>query len=237
MDESNLARHNDTRDARTQEGDSAHPVENRAALDQLGETQADDPVLAADPTASPSSYTQRAIDEGDTPRDEEMERFIDPAFGRENMGNTNLDVLDLDASWLVEGEEPDFMDNPGTSDVIEAVEEGEPYLPPIDPPLTTRPLTNAGVRGGFSTGADEELDDTEDDPLRVRGGDDDIADRVIRALRMDAYTTDLNIDVDVEDGVVYLTGKVRSLEDVERAEEVAGSVPGVEEVEEDLEIV
>ncbi len=237
MENSNSARHNDTRDARTQEGESAHPVERRAGLDELATTPADDPVLAADPWASPSSYSLKDIDEGDTPRDEEMDQLIDPTFGRENMGNTNLDVLDLDPSWLVEGEEPDFMDSPGTSDIIEAVEEGEPYVPPIDPPLTTRPLTNASMRGGFSTGADEELDDTEDEPLRVRGGDEDIAARVIRALRLDAYTTDLNIDVEVEDGVVYLTGKVRSLEEVERAEEVAGSVLGVEEVEEDLEIV
>ena len=37
--------------------------------------------------------------------------------------------------------------------------------------------------------------------------------------------------------MVYLTGKVRSLEDIEQAEQVAGSVPGVEEVEEELEIV
>ena len=124
MENSNSARHNDTRDARTQEGESAHPVERRAGLDELATTPADDPVLAADPWASPSSYSLKDIDEGDTPRDEEMDQLIDPTFGRENMGNTNLDVLDLDPSWLVEGEEPDFMDSPGTSDIIEAVEEG-----------------------------------------------------------------------------------------------------------------
>ncbi|MEO5952536.1 MAG: BON domain-containing protein [Chloroflexia bacterium] len=237
MENSNSARHDDTRDARTQDGEAARPAEYRAMLNEVLGAQPDDPVTAADSSASPSSYTLEEIDEGDTPRDEEIDQFIDPTFGRERMGNTNLDVLDLDPSWLVESEEPDFMDDPGTSDIIEAIEEGEPYVPPIDPPLTTRPLSNAGVRGGFSIGSDEELDDTEDEPLRVRSGDEDITDRVIRALRLDAYTTDLNIDVEVADGVAYLTGKVRSLEEVERAEEVAGSVPGVEEVEEDLEIV
>jgi osmotically-inducible protein OsmY len=53
----------------------------------------------------------------------------------------------------------------------------------------------------------------------------------------DAYTTDLNIEVEVEDGVVYLHGTVGSLDDVEQAEQIAGSVPGVVEVDEDLEIV
>lgn len=236
MENSNRARHDDTRDARTQEGESARPVERRAFEEDAGAALPDDPVQAADPAASPSSYSLRDIDEGRTPLDDEMERLVDPSIRKERLSN-NLDVLDLDDSWLVEGEEPDFADSPGTTDVIESVEEAEPYFPPTDPPMTTRPLTNAGVAGGFATGSDEESEDTEDAPLRVSGGDDEIQARVIRALRHDAYTADLNIHVTVEDGVVYLTGKVRSLEDIEQAEEVAGEVPGVEEVEEDLEIV
>lgn len=38
------------------------------------------------------------------------------------------------------------------------------------------------------------------------------------------------------DGVVYLRGRVGSLEDVELAEAVAEQVPGVDEVEEELEV-
>jgi osmotically-inducible protein OsmY len=71
----------------------------------------------------------------------------------------------------------------------------------------------------------------------VRRNDDELAEAVTRALRADSYTTDLAIEVEVEDGVVYLRGQVTSLEDIEQAEEVAGRVPGVEDVEEELEIV
>jgi osmotically-inducible protein OsmY len=60
---------------------------------------------------------------------------------------------------------------------------------------------------------------------------------VLNAIRNDAYTTDLDIDVTVENGIVYLRGRVNSLDDVEQAEEVAGSVEGVVDVEEELEII
>jgi hypothetical protein len=218
-------------------GDTAHPVEPRDTPNEVDvQAPADDPVSAVNPAASPSSYSQRDIDTGNTPLDEEMEMLIDPSIGPERM-STNPDVLDLDESWRVEGEEPDFMDNPGTTDIIEAVEEAEPYFPPTDPPIGTRSLTNASVRGGFSATSLQEDEPDEDDPLRVQGGDEEIAERVRYALATDGYTADLNIEVEVEDGTVYLHGKVRSLEDIEQAEQIAGSVEGVEEVEEDLEIV
>jgi hypothetical protein len=179
----------------------------------------------------------RDIYEGDTPLDEEMDSLIDPSMESERM-STNPDVLDLDSSWRVEGEEPDFMDEPGTTDMIEAVEEGEIYFPPTDPPLRTDdPLEGVDVLGGFAATSLEEPSDTMDHPLRLQTNDEEIAERVRYALRADAYTTDLNIEVEVEDGTVLLHGKVRSLDDIEQAEQIAGSVPGVEEVEEDLEIV
>ena len=237
MDTGNNARHTDSRDSRTQQGESAHPTELRDTLDEIRvQAPADDPVTAADPTASPSSYTNREVEEGDTPLGEGMDMLVDPSIGRERL-STNPDVLDLDESWRVEGEEPDFMDDPGTSDVIESVEEAEPYFPPTDPPLSTRSLSNARVRGGFASTSLEEPEEPEDVPLRVTGGDDAIAARVRYALRTDAYTADLNIHVEVSDGTVYLHGKVRSLDDVEQAEQVAGSVEGVEDVEEELEII
>jgi len=147
------------------------------------------------------------------------------------------DVLDLGAEFLVEGEEPDFAADPGTTDVLDAVENGDVFFAPTDP--VVRPATNMeglDIQGGF---ADTALDDPDEspNPVRIKYNDEDIAARVIRALRNDAYTTDLDIDVEVEDGVVYLRGRVNSLDDVEQAEEVAGRVDGVEDVEEELEIV
>jgi hypothetical protein len=237
MDRGNDGRHHDSRDSRTQEGESAHPTELRDMPDEIRVDAApQDPVTAVDATASPSRYSNREVEEGHTPLGEGMDMLVDPSIGRERL-STNPDVLDLDESWRVEGEEPDFMDSPGTSDVIESVEEAEPYFPPTDPPLSTRSLSNARVRGGFASTSLEEPEEPEDEPLRVKGGDDAIAARVRYALRTDAYTADLNIHVEVEDGTVRLYGKVRSIDDIEQAEQVAGNVEGVEEVEEELEII
>ena len=56
------------------------------------------------------------------------------------------------------------------------------------------------------------------------------------ALRHDAATTDLAIEVTVEQGIVRLRGRVRGPEDVDAAEEVAARVEGVKEVVEELQV-
>lgn len=238
----NQAASGDTRDVRTQEGETP---KGKAAGPPMTSSQASeagplpmpqDPVNAVDTGATPSDFTIEEIDRGETPLDEGMDRLIDPSLGNERL-SANFDVLDLDRSFIVESEEPDFTDDPGTSDVIAVIEEGETYFPPTDPPLTRRSLTNAGMMGGFSETSDEEPVEPEDHPMRLQGNDEELAEQVRYALAADAYTADLNIEVEVEYGMVYLHGKVRSLEDIEQAEQIAGSVPGVEDVEEDLEIV
>jgi BON domain len=227
----------DSRDNRTTQGPSPMPITSRDMESEARPlSPADDPVNAVSPGASPSSYTQRDIDEGNTPIDQELEEMVDPGLGREQL-STNPDVLNLDDSWRVESEEADFMGDPGTVDVIEAVEEGEPFFPPTDPVIRIEGYNDADVLGGFAATSLEEPTEVEDVPGRAQGGDDEIAQRVRYALSTDAYTADLNIEVEVEDGVVYLHGTVGSLDDVEQAEQVAGSVEGVVDVEEDLEIV
>jgi osmotically-inducible protein OsmY len=67
-------------------------------------------------------------------------------------------------------------------------------------------------------------------------GDEGIADAVRRELREDASTTDLGLDVEVREGVVYLRGEVPLLEDAENAEAVAATVPGVIEVVDETEV-
>ena len=239
MDTSNSRsyREQDSRDNRTSEGPTARPYENRDVMDE-GRSLApeDDPVSAVNPMASPSSYSLDSAEGGRTPLDEELDSLVDPDVGREQLSN-NPDVLNLDPSWLVESEEPDFMDDPGTTDVIEAIEEGEPYFPPTDPVVRTVGLNNVETLGGFSITSLEEPTEPVDEPLRLQLNEDEIAGRVRYALATDAYTADLNIEVEVEDGVVYLHGTVGSLDDIEQAEQIAGSVPGVVDVEEDLEIV
>jgi hypothetical protein len=149
------------------------------------------------------------------------------------------DVLSLDPDLLVDSDEPDYQDDVGTTDVMLAVEEGVTYIPPIDPVVEPDDDSEEGLEvvGGFASDSLESPLEPDMVPPRVRRNDDELAEAVTRALRADSYTTDLNIEVEVEDGVVYLRGQVTSLEDIEQAEEVAGRVPGVEDVEEELEIV
>lgn len=149
------------------------------------------------------------------------------------------DVLDLDPEFLVESDEGSFTADPGTTDVMEVVENGETYFPPVDPVVRTVSGDFGGleVAGGFAgTSLDEPREESRD-PARLQLNDEELAENVLTALRNDAYTTDLDVDVEVVNGIVYLRGRVNSLDDVEQAEEVAGSVEGVVDVEEELEIV
>lgn len=55
-------------------------------------------------------------------------------------------------------------------------------------------------------------------------------------LAADADVSALSIDVDTTDGLVTLSGKVDSQEDVKRAVEIAGSVKGVKQVISTLQV-
>ena len=56
------------------------------------------------------------------------------------------------------------------------------------------------------------------------------------ALALDASTADLQLNVEVDAGVVRLRGTVSSIEDDENAEAVASAVPGVTEVADETEL-
>lgn len=245
MDNERESVYHDSRDSRTDENEAARPVERRDVVGEARSTNPDTETIedvARDVTQRESirgysDYNGRGNGGDDNMLDDEdIDGMVDPSMGRERMSG-NPDVLDLDPSWRVEGEEPDFMDSPGTTDIIEAIEGDEPYFPPTDPPLRAEGLDNAEISGGFAATSLEEPVDDVDHPARLLTNDEEVAERVLYALAADAYTADLNIEVEAVNGTVYLTGQVRSLEDIEQAEQVAGSVPGVEEVEEELEIV
>lgn len=113
-----------------------------------------------------------------------------------------------------------------------------PSFPPTDP------VVHAGrhgteILGGFAaTSVDELTEETsEQTELTPRTpGDEEIAADVVRELAEDAATTDLTMAVVVRNGTVHLRGVVASWEDADAAEEVAARVPGVDEVDEGLEI-
>lgn len=138
--------------------------------------------------------------------------------------------------------DPDFAQDPGTVNLADvhddvtagSVEPGdEVFFAPTDPVIrTSDDHDGVDILGGFSdTSMDGDGDGTGDLPT-----DDLLGQFVLRELREDAYTTDMDIQVFVQGSVVTLRGVVDTMEDAEYVESVAGRVPGVEEVREELTV-
>lgn len=133
-------------------------------------------------------------------------------------------------------EEPDNLDEEepfpnvvGSSDVIDAVRDSEPYMPPTDPPVLPGGREGIHMETGFGTSAVEEA---AEEPLPR--GDEDIRDEALLLLRQDSLTSTLPLDVDVDHGVVYLRGQVSSIEDADHASTIIGEyIPGVVDVVDD----
>ncbi|MGZ3677725.1 MAG: BON domain-containing protein [Ktedonobacterales bacterium] len=127
--------------------------------------------------------------------------------------------------------------NDSVYDADDSVEPDPTYFAPTDPVIdsTGDEQGNVEVLGGFEpTSMDDEsvAPSAEDN----RPGDEALADAVRRELREDASTTDLQIHVHVVNGVAHLRGTVPTLEDAENAEAVASEVPGVLDVDEELDV-
>ena len=134
--------------------------------------------------------------------------------------------------------DPDFTGDVGTTDSQLAVEGTEPYFPPVDP--VVRPSDDSEgleVVGGFAESAYDEAE-TEPASRVFPDPDDDLAQTVRRELAEDSATADLapRIKVTVRGRIVTLRGSVETIEDAEEVEAVAGRVPGVSEVREELDV-
>ncbi|MGE3269094.1 MAG: BON domain-containing protein [Chloroflexota bacterium] len=179
------------------------------------------------------------------------------AAGREAQARVIADETDLTTTPHSLGEEPgqhiemdpSWTDQPLMSDPVAAVgspdqntdpvsEADETYTPPTDPVVTTTAHGAAPgdveVLGGFSPTGGEQVRPQRSSDGQI--GDEAIVDAVLAALRQDASTTDLEIDVTVLNGVVHLRGTVPGMEDADNAEAVASRVEGITEVREQLQI-
>jgi hypothetical protein len=131
---------------------------------------------------------------------------------------------------LREGE----TDNPDV-----AAEEGQTWIPPVDPPVVADADAEDGIRiaAGFgSTAMDEPFDlDHHDTALPA---DDEMSARVREALLADARTSRLADRVDIETvaGLVVVRGAVDDIEDGDLLAEVAMEVSGVTEVRDETEV-
>jgi osmotically-inducible protein OsmY len=170
------------------------------------------------------------------------------ALTSEDFGQNDipLDVLDreteqegiqMDPGLMaqpLETNEIDAMDS-GSFDELASVEPDTTYFAPTDPVIGIGKHQILEVEGGFEATSDDTIE-VDRSAINNQIGDEALAEAIQRELREDAATTDLNIQVEVDQGMVYLHGAVSDLEDAENAEEVAGRVPGVIEVVDDLDI-
>jgi osmotically-inducible protein OsmY len=143
---------------------------------------------------------------------------LDPYFTGQPLETDDLNVVGADAY----DDEPDAEPDPT-------------YFAPTDPVIREDASGGLEVAGGFeATSMDaEDVAPSVEDNLP---GDEALVEAIQRELREDATTTALEIRVFVENGIARLYGRVPDLEDAENAEEVAGRVPGVREVIDELHV-
>jgi hypothetical protein len=128
---------------------------------------------------------------------------------------------------------PHPQDGSAEHDPHAVVDRDETWVPPIDPVVTPDARGDPRLLGGFS---ESSMDHDPALPRPVTGGSPDgaLEEAIRRELRKDASTTDLEIDVEVRDGTAYLRGAVSDLTDSDNVLEVAGRVPGVVDVVDEL---
>ncbi|GAB4188847.1 MAG: hypothetical protein OHK0022_00950 [Roseiflexaceae bacterium] len=127
-----------------------------------------------------------------------------------------------------------------TDDVMEAVEEGYTYVPPIDPPTVPSrdgEYENATIASGLGLSSLEEPYDA-DHHQTFLPADDEIVARIKEAIRADSSTTAYagRIAVEARNGIVTLRGVVDDMLDSDNLLAVAEYVEGVEEVIDELRI-
>jgi hypothetical protein len=158
--------------------------------------------------------TATGIDEGDlAARPPDSDQPDDPIAG-------NIEMLT--ETELRDGE---------TDDPTEAAEEGLTWVPPMDPPL--RPGDDGPeVAAGFGMTAEDEPFDA-DHHSEALSPVDEVETRVVEALRADAATAELadNLELDVENGVVRVAGRVPDLEDEDAIVGVIDGAAGVTSVD------
>jgi hypothetical protein len=120
-----------------------------------------------------------------------------------------------------------------------AAEEGESWVPPVDPPVVADRDAPEGVSvaAGFGSSAmDEPYDADHHDSFLP--ADDEVSARVREALRADSRTSRLadQLGIETEAGTVTVRGTVDDLDDGDLIEEVATMVTGVSEVVDETEV-
>lgn len=213
-------------------GEVDSPRNHQAALD-VARAMADGAGLTVDDSIGVLDDDD-AGEEPATPADESGD------FAYQDPDTVAYEGLDASDDKDEEGEQltldPNFAGDVGTTDPEVSVAEAVPYFPPTDPVVRVDRDDAEGLEvvGGFDATSMDDL--SASDGLTVPG-DADITEAVMRELREDALTTDMVLQADTRDGVVYLRGTVETMEDAENAEAVARRVEGVRDVDEQLKVL
>jgi hypothetical protein len=191
----------------------------------LGEEMPEDQdaVFSADEIETRRMPTQTEFDEGATAS---MPEAVS-VWTADEVGTVSLDALEDDG--LRDGE---------TDDPLVAIEEGQTYVPPSDPPtLPSDDPQGIEVAGGSGVeGAIEPFDDDH------RSGDNedesDVNARVREAIRDDAATSPYadTLEIAVRGSTVILRGTVDDVDDGDLLASVIERVPGIDEVRDETEV-
>lgn len=119
---------------------------------------------------------------------------------------------------------------------LKAQQQGLVYDPPDDPPiLPSDDPEGIEIAAGFAKEAQFEDPRGMSTPKRLAGGDWDIQARIAAVLHKSSLTNQMTgVQVEVQDGIAYLSGKVDTLDDIDVVCSVVEQVEGVVGVEEEL---
>ncbi len=202
------------------------------------------------PEQEPQPYANPPQDEGDSTEfleqlagentddtayidESEVERLEGVSMTDLYQGETDVNQLRADGEaesydMLVETE----LREDETDDVMDAVEEGAAYVPPIDPPVVPDADDPEGVviAAGFGVTAEDESGLGGDDTDHEAG--DEMVARIRLALRRDASTSQLadRLSIATINGTVVVRGEVDDLDDSDNIIAVISELPGVEAV-------
>jgi hypothetical protein len=183
-----------------------------------------------------------------TPARSDQDAFAEPFEIEQREGPTDTEVYEgeLEAGGGLEAAAGPFdelttlEERPGeTGDPNVAAEEGEAWVPPVDPPVVADRTSPDGmtVAAGFGTTAIDEPFDA-DHHSSALPADDEVTARVREALLADARTSRLadRVRVATQAGRVRIRGVVDDLDDGDLLAEVATDVTGVVEVLDETEV-
>jgi hypothetical protein len=203
-----------------------------------------------DPGLEPVAYENAPQDEGDS------DEFLEQLAGENTDGTAYLDVSqieplqDVTTTDVYEGDtgvnqlrsegDAESYDNLAetelredeTDDVMNAIEEGITYVPPIDPPVVPDADSLDGIEmaAGFGSTAEDESGLGGEDTDHEAG--DEMSARIRLALRRDAATSHLadSLQIATINSTVVVRGEVDDLDDGDNIVSVISELPGVEAV-------